>query len=366
MSLRVPQFAGLTRAARRVLVIDLGFLGDAVHLLPSLWVLRRHYAQAEIHLLASTSACEVVELTRAVDRLWPLEMRREKRTLVEQWKTLRQVSRLRCDVAINLNAADRSIILMGLSGARHRLALLGGRRHAWNRWLIPHWLPEPDRTLPVYEQLRQALGGGGFGLDEPCFGLEVPEAAQSWAADRIPEGAVHLSICSAAVLKEWPLDHYARLISLLRDLDPTLPIAVSASARAREQRQLDVLWKQLTPDSVIRLPSTMTLAQLLAVLARCRLHIGPDSGVIHLAMALGLPTVSFFRRRGEGWRGWVPVGDRHKAFLRDCTCLRDRGSPCAAAGSPRCLEGLSPEAVFEAGKARLSSTSERGTADSAD
>jgi ADP-heptose:LPS heptosyltransferase len=349
----VSQFAEQTHGAHRVLVIDLGFLGDAIHLLPSLWELRRHYSRAEIHLLASTSACEVVGLTRSVDRLWPLEMRREKRTLTEQWKVLRQVHKLRCDVAINLNAADRSIILMGVSGARHRSALRGGRWHAWNRWLIPYWLPEPDRTLPIFEQLRQALTGGGFELREPRFGLEVPDSARSWAADRVPQGAVHMSLCSANVLKEWPADHHAQLVSLLREADPELPIAVSASARPREQKQVHTFMKKSGSHSVVRLPSAMTLAELMAVLARCRLHIGPDSGVIHLAMALGIPTVSIFRRRGEGWRGWVPVGDRHRAFLQDCTCLRDRGSPCAAVGSPRCLESLSPDSVFQACKELL-------------
>jgi len=348
VSFSVRQFAEQTREASRVLIVDLGFLGDALHLLPSLWELRRHYAKAEIHLLASTSACEVVGLTRSVDRLWPLEMRREKRTLSEQWKVLREVRRLRCDVAINLNAADRSIILMGISGAKQRLALQGGRWHAWNRWLIPHWLREPDRMLPVYDQLRQALTGGGFELGESCFGLEVPDSVRSWAANLVPEGTVHMSPCSANVLKEWPVHHQARLVTLLRERDSQLPIAISASARPREQKQVDALMEKLGPHAVIRLPSTMTLAQLMAVLARCRLHIGPDSGVIHLAMALGIPTVSFFRCRGEGWRGWVPVGERHRAFLQDCTCRRDRDAPCAAAGVPRCLEALPPEVVIRA------------------
>lgn len=348
MQFKVAQFAEQTRSAPRVLVVDLGFLGDAIHLLPALWELRRHYAQAEIHLLASTAACEVVRLSRCVDRTWPLEMRREKRTFAEQWRVLREVRRLRFDVAINLNAADRSVILMGLTGARHRLARLGGRWHPWNHWLIPHWLPSSKIQAPVYESLRQALAGGGFALTRPHFGLDVPTAERRWAATRLPRGAVHLSLCSANPLKEWPISHHARLVRLLHEAQPGLVLAVSATSRPREQQRLEELRKHVGEPQALALPPTMTVAQLAAVLERCRLHVGPDSGVIHLAMALNIPTVSFFRRRGEGWRGWVPQGERHRAFLQECTCVRDRDGVCAAVGVPRCLEALRPEAVAAA------------------
>jgi len=178
--------------------------------------------------------------------------------------------------------------------------------------------------------------------------LEIPEAERVWAETQVPAGVIHMSLCSANPLKEWPVSHHAQLVHLLREAQPGVVVAVSVSARPREQQRLEAFQRCLGRDDVLCLPSTMGLGQLAAVLARSRLHIGPDSGVIHLAAALGLSTVSFFRRRGEGWRGWVPEGERHRAFLQECSCVRDDDAPCAAVGVPRCLEGLLAEEARDA------------------
>jgi len=162
-----------------------------------------------------------------------------------------------------------------------------------------------------------------------------------------------MSVCSANPLKEWPVRHHAALANHLLQANPGLTIAVSASARLREQERLTALLELVPGSAVRRLPAGMSVAQLAAVLARCRFHIGPDSGVTHIAMALGIPTFSIFRHRGTGWEGWIPRGPEHRAFLQPCSCARDHDAPCAVRGVAECLEALSPETVLEACRPRL-------------
>jgi hypothetical protein len=50
---KTPEFYEATRGARRVMLLDLGFLGDSIHLLPALWVLRQAYPDAELHVMVS-------------------------------------------------------------------------------------------------------------------------------------------------------------------------------------------------------------------------------------------------------------------------------------------------------------------------
>lgn len=395
-AVELADFYNTTRDARKVIVVDLGFLGDAIHLLPALWEMRRHYPAAALHVLTTPVATEVLALAGCADRLWPLELMPGRRSLAGQRQLLAAVRRERFEVAINLSAADRSILLTALTGARHRLALLGGRRHFWNAWLVSHWLPQPDPELPVFEQRRQALTAAGFaltpamvapdvaGLSDPAssgapassrleassvwsapsqsgletgvpattayrpalaeFGLSVPSAAAEWAATAAPAGALHLSLNSANPLKEWPVGHYAQLAERLLAHHPQTGIVLSASSSAREQARLDAFFAEFSDARVQRLPAGLTIAQLAAVLTRCRLHIGPDSGVIHLAMALGVPTISLFRQRG-GYRAWLPAGETHRHFLAPCGCESDRGSPCAKLGQAQCLAGIVPETV---------------------
>jgi ADP-heptose:LPS heptosyltransferase len=344
----LASFAERTRSARRVLVVDLGFLGDGIHLIPALWDLRRHYEQAELHLASTPQGCEVVGLSGTIDRFWPVALRREQRSLAGQLRALRSLRQHDFDVALNLSASDRSVILMGLVGARHRLASRPGRWHAWYRWLVPHWIPQSDPGLPVFEQFRQSLTWAGFRPGPKRFDLQIPDAARAWADSHVPAGAVHMSVCSANPLKEWPVHHHAKLANQLLRVNPGLAIAVSASARPREQERLTALLELLPGSAVRRLPAGMSVAQLAAVLVRCRFHIGPDSGVTHVAMALGIPTFSIFRRRGTGWEGWIPRGPEHRVFLQRCSCARDHDAPCAVRGAAECLEALSPEIILEA------------------
>lgn len=395
-AVELADFYNTTRDARKVIVVDLGFLGDAVHLLPALWEIRRHYPAAALHALTTPVAAEVLALAGCADRLWPLELMPGRRSLADHRQVLARLRRERFDVAINLSAADRSIILMALTGARHRLGLLGGRRHFWNTWLIPHWLPQPDPNQPVFEQRRQALTAAGFALapatvsagvtalSEPPssgapassrleaslvrpapaqsrletgapattsdrtapvrFDLRVPVEAVKWAETTVPAGAVHLSLNSANPLKEWPVGHYDQLAERLLTEHPQIGIVLSASGNIREQARLDAFFAKVRHPRVLRLPAGLTIAQLAAVLTRCRLHIGPDSGVIHLAMALGVPTIALFRQRG-GYRAWLPAGKTHRQVLAPCDCESDRGSPCEKLGQAQCLAAIAPETV---------------------
>ena len=137
MSIDLASFYSKTRDARKVIVVDLGFLGDTVHLLPALHELKRNYSRAELHVMPSRVGCEVLGLVSCVDRAWTIEMSRHKRSLRQQWQVLRALRRDRFDVAFNFSGADRTIFMTALSGARWRVAHRGSRSHFWSRWLIP-------------------------------------------------------------------------------------------------------------------------------------------------------------------------------------------------------------------------------------
>src|SRR5215472_9653418 len=101
MPFDLAHFYSRTRNARKIIVVDLGFLGDTVHLVPALWELKRNYAQAALHVLTSTVGQDVLRLTPWVDRVWGLEMYPEKRTLRQQWETILSLRKERFDLAIN-------------------------------------------------------------------------------------------------------------------------------------------------------------------------------------------------------------------------------------------------------------------------
>ncbi len=151
-------FYSKTRAARKIIVVDLGFLGDTVHLLPSLKEIKRNYPEAALHVMTTPVGCEVLALAPWVDRAWAVEMSKEKRTLRQQWQVIRAVRGERFDVAFNFTAADRTLFMTTLTGAPWRIAYSGGRPHFWKKCTFHRAglrTPAPDAR-----RVRIAVGRG--------------------------------------------------------------------------------------------------------------------------------------------------------------------------------------------------------------
>jgi ADP-heptose:LPS heptosyltransferase len=196
----------------------------------------------------------------------------------------------------------------------------------------------------VFEQRRQVLAVCGFELAPPRFDLTVPFAEQQWAADRLPQGAFHFSINASTYLKEWPLLNWIQLArDLLRD-HAEARIVATGSSQERERDRLTQLAVAVNDPRLIVLDRGLSVAQLAATLARCRAHIGADSGVLHLAMAVGTPTVSIFRQY-KGMEEWLPAGPKHHHVSVPCACAEQRNPPCQALGIAKCLETISPASV---------------------
>ena len=332
-----------TRAAGKILVVDLGFLGDTIHLVPALWEIKRHYPQAALHVLTSTLGAEALRLAPCADRAWAVELHPGKRTLRQQWQILRSLRRERFDLAFNFSGADRTIMMTALAGARCKVAHEAGREHWWNRWLISNWVSRRSTELPVYEQRRAVLTACGFDLAPPRFDLRVPEEARAWAVAHIPKGALHFSVNASTFLKEWPLSHWIELTRLLLRQDPERRIVVTGSADGRERARLGELAASAGSPG-LQTFTGLTVTQLAALLERCSQHVGGDSGVLHLAAALGLPTVSIFREYA-GLKEWLPRGAQHRHLTATCTCEERVRDSCLRRQTAECLEGLSPESV---------------------
>jgi len=337
-----------TRDARKVIVVALGFLGDSIHLIPALWEIKRNYPKAELHVATTPLGGEVLRLVPCVDRLWTVERNPRQSNWRRAWQVLRTVRRERFDLAISFSGANRPVIWTALTGARHRVAHAGARDHFWYRWLIPHWVPRQPPGLPVAEQHRQVLAACGLGVSPPRWDFSLPEEAKRKAAALVPDGAIHLSISASTPLKEWPLENWSAMARLLLARDPQGRVLATGSSHPRELERLQALRQRVASERLITL-SGLTIAELAAVLHRCRLHAGADSGVLHLAVAVGLPTVSLFRDYHDA-SAWTPLGPAHRVFRSPCICVNRKEQPCATDNRAECLGNLKVEAVAAAVK----------------
>jgi heptosyltransferase-1 len=158
--------------------------------------------------------------------------------------------------------------------------------------------------------------------------------------------AIHISINSAKATREWPLEHHVAMLRTVWGRYPDLVVVATSGAPERQRERLRKFVELVHDDRVRVLPESSSIPQLAAVLRRCRLHLGPDSGVLHLAVALGVPTVSFFREQG-GYKSFMPSGPLHRVISMPCHCVDGQDAPCEKLGQGECFARIEPARVAQ-------------------
>jgi len=142
---------------------------------------------------------------------------------------------------------------------------------------------------------------------------------------------------SGARGKNWPAAHFLSVVDWWRRQFGGKAVALLGPVEAERQG-----FEHLSAACLVA--SGLDLAQLAALLARCDLYVGNDSGVTHLAAAVGARTLVIFGPSDE--RQWAPRGPRVSILRRHIAC-----SPCGDAAMARCpqracLTELPPEDVI--------------------
>jgi ADP-heptose:LPS heptosyltransferase len=341
------------QGAEKIAIVELGFLGDSIHLLPALWNIKEVIPKAAIHVVAAPLGGELLRMSRAADQVWAFPLTTKSPPWWRHWSLLCSLRREKFDAAITFSGADRALLMTRFIGGKRRLAHEGGRRHFWTRGLFHDVVPRQSRTLPVFQQRLEVLRAAGFpATGAPRFDLDVPVEARDWVVREFgAKPFIHCSLNASHPLKEWPLSRWIEFAKLWRNRFPDVTLVASGGPGKREGERLRSFEMAVNGDG-IRVCPQLTLVQLAALVAKSSVHLGADSGVLHLAMALGKPTVSFFRDYA-GLEEWSPVGERHRVFVQRCRCADVDQPPCAAFAEARCLGEITPEIVMEAVAERL-------------
>jgi ADP-heptose:LPS heptosyltransferase len=310
-------FLQRTHTAKKIMVLDLGFLGDTVHLLPALWMVRQAYPQAELHCTVAEHITSLMDCVPWVDRAWGYMRYPRHATLRENFQMISRVRRERFDVLINLNGSDRSSWLTFLSGADERLGRMpeGGGPLFWKQMFTAH-VQHPFEPEPVYLQRCHCLEKAGFPFTQPEFHVKI-DPGHLRAAD-ISEtdenNYFHISPFTTADFKELPPEQLAEFIGTLGEKFPKKKLVLSCAPTERERRKMESLLPLLPARPWRVFAGNLNLIQLAAVIQRSAVHLCGDTGTLHLALMTGTRSVSWFWPN-PGMQVWVPTGARHRTVV---------------------------------------------------
>ncbi len=312
------EFYALLPESPRLLVVDLGFLGDTIHLIPALHVIRQAKPGARIEVLVAEHIKSILEVCPWLDGVRGYPRFPQGPRWYEDIGRVRKLHGEKFDAVINLNGSDRSSLLTWATGAPLRL----GRLPPKTAWFWPHCFTHtvdvPHGRQPVFRQRWDALGAAGFPLPAsgPVFPIEIKRETEKKLDGLLGDqrAFAHVSPFATQDEKELPLAQLAEFLNAAAAARPDLALVLSTSPSAREREKLAELRRLLKFEPWRVFAGDLNLVEFAALVRRARVHLGGDSGALHVALMTGTPTVSWFRDYA-GRVEWQPTGLTHRSVL---------------------------------------------------
>ena len=341
---------------REVLVLRLDRIGDVLMSLPALADLRAALPAARIRLAVGRWS-EPVARTAPVDEVlvwsapWAARRGEGRDGMRALWTRARALRAGGIDLALDLQGDLRASFLMALTGARRRV----GYANTGGAYLLTD-VVALDETVSWVEQNRAAVVRAvGAGLPAAVSTFDPLTAADRDRARQILGGlgfdgrrplvGVHPS--GGRAVKQWdPARWGAVAARLQRGFGAAILITGAAADRPLAQSIAGHLSGQSAD-----LTGRLDVRETMAVIAALDLFLSPDTGTMHMACAVGTPSVTVFGPSDPA-RYFSGRGPRHAVVRADlwcapCNLIRKPPAECDGPEPPECLRLVTVEQVYQ-------------------
>jgi heptosyltransferase-2 len=330
-------------APKKILIRGPNWVGDAVLAIPALKAVRSNFPKAEITLLVRPWVAGLFTSAPFVDRVWT----EAKPTKLADWTRItRDIRAFEFDLALVLPNSFESALMMFLARIPNRVGYATDGR----AWMLTDSIEpslEAQHQVHYYLDLAKAIRAE---TDSPSIEIQATaeereNARMLLAEEGIGRGTRFLVLNAGAAYgsaKRWHDDRFAAVADILSE-EMNVGVAMIGSEAERPIAE-QIRLRMKRPGAV--LSGRTSLETLIGVLAESCLMITNDSGPMHIAAALGVPTVAVFGSTDE--RVTSPFGARARVVKNPVEC-----SPCLLRECPidhRCMNGVSVEDVCKAAR----------------
>lgn len=332
--------------ADSILVKEVNWLGDLVMSLPALRAIRKAYPSARLSVLVKKNLAGFFDGITWLDVV--IDYPDAERNLKQKLNVVRNLRPHRFDLAVLFPNSFESALWVMLAGIPRRAGFATDARR----------LMLTDTAAPQHEALRGHQSQYWLSMIRETLGVEADdhvistpleasavhlERMRAWLSQRRTRPRSPLialaPIAAYGPAKEWPMGNYAALIDQLAHRFDAECVIIGAAAESPRCNQL----ASVCHSRPLVAAGEINLGELIALLSLCDGFAGNDSGAMHLAGGLGLPTVGIFGST-DPLRTHA-LGPKVRSLLQRAPC-----SPCLARscrfGHYDCLKAISPEEVI--------------------
>lgn len=334
---------------RRILLIQLGDIGDVVLTIPTIRVLRDNFPDSKIIVCVKEKARDVISDCPWADGL--IAVIKRKRRIGEeiryQHAFIRTLRAHRFDLVIDLRTGTRGAILGFLSGSPIRLGRWAEDGTLWRNRLFTHLVrPENESDQYAIDHNLNIIQVLGLEIRRRLPGMKVPQCRHEQAKAIFQQEKVPLDRPIVAIhpfslwqYKEWGID---QIVPLIDHIHRRYGFSVIITG-APEERVHAAEVARRCRDMCYNLAGKTSIGVLASVLQHCAFFIGVDTAALHIAAAVGVPTLGIFGPSAPV--SWAPRGDQHSVVSKSYACVPCRQKGCRNSEISRCLTELTFEDI---------------------
>ena len=330
----------------RILIVRLSAIGDVVRVLPALQILREAYPQAHIDWIVERKAADIVEGHPALDGVIVFERSGGTWESSRQFAGLcRDIRNKRYDIVVDFHGILKSGLITAAARAPKRLGFARPRSQEGSAMFYTQSVSVPlDDLNRAEENLRlcQALAPDARWPAPVIYvPVEVQETVHDFTDSEFDSDklvvAMHAPVDRPE--KQWPLRHFAALGDLLL-ADGRFEVLLTWGPDQFGVVE-EVLGLMRRKAAVA--PESPDLKYYAALVARCALYVGGDTGPMHIAAAMGTPVIALFG--GTNPTQHAPYLLPHRALYSGST----NGPAVRSVTSAQALlETITPDDAYEA------------------
>lgn len=340
----------------KILIVKLSAIGDVLHTLPALCALRRHWPRARIDWVVEAAAADLLRGHPDLDRLIVSRRRAWFRGLGDRGRRQAAVDgmrrfvaalrRTRYDLVLDFQALLKSALVVALARGRSRVGFDRGLAHMEHSYhVLDRRIAPPSMEVHALDRNLVMIRALGVPVRRVEYRL-TPGPPAERAVDRLLEGLdrrrgplVAVNPVAQWPTKLWPEERFAALADRLGARYDAQVVFTGGPGDRGVVGRIAAAMGRPAHDLVGR----TSLRELAALYRRARCVISTDTGPMHLAAAVGTPTVALFGPTAP-WRTG-PHGPGHQVLRAPAPCAPCFKRRCPSGG---CMDRIPVDRVMDA------------------